>query len=338
MTKVGFQNTTFLAAVDRSTKAPEVRIPGVPGLRGALSYAVARAFEGQADLNGDGKVTVEELFNQVRAVVYQLSDQRQTPVTFAPPERDIQRDVAFALTEQARQPAVAAGGGPSPRAKITITSVDMEPPQPAASAIRISSLDPKVDLSGLQQRDSAFTVGRSSGEADLVWDPRSGDVLSGGDVVAYHVDKQELPSVIDRTAAVQSLKKLLSRSPQSMNVQPDDALHHEHSKVVVDVANVEGRALILFNIASDGTVQALYPRGGDSPFLSDSKYRLPLLVRSPFGADQMVAITSAQRLLALEQVVREYDGRRGAAGLIKLIQRYAPKDARFGSVGIFTAR
>src|SRR5579884_100829 len=46
-TELDFQGTVFLAAVDRASKAPEVRIPGVPGLRGALSYSVARAFEGQ---------------------------------------------------------------------------------------------------------------------------------------------------------------------------------------------------------------------------------------------------------------------------------------------------
>jgi caspase domain-containing protein len=338
MTKVDFQNTTFLAAVDRSTKAPEVRIPGIPGLRGALSYAVARAFEGQADVNGDGKVTVEELFNQVRAVVYQLSDQRQTPVTFAPPDRDIHRDVAFALAEEGRQPpAVAARGELPTRSRITITAVETELPQPAGNPVRISVLDQKIGLSGLQERESAFKVTHSGSDADLVWDPTSGDVLSGGDVVAYHVDKQELPSIIDRTAAVQRLKKLLSRSPQSITVQPNDAIHREHSKIVVDIANVEGRALILFNLASDGTVQALYPHG-DSPFVNESKYRLPVVVRAPFGADQVVAITSSQRMLALEQVVNEFDGRRGAAGLVKLVERYAPKDARFGSVGIFTAR
>jgi len=49
LSDIDFERTSFLAAVDRNTKAPEVRIPGVPGFRGALSYAVARAFEGAAD-------------------------------------------------------------------------------------------------------------------------------------------------------------------------------------------------------------------------------------------------------------------------------------------------
>src|SRR5439155_20004195 len=45
-TELDFDRTEFLAAVDRKTKAPEVTIPGISGLRGALSYAVARAIEG----------------------------------------------------------------------------------------------------------------------------------------------------------------------------------------------------------------------------------------------------------------------------------------------------
>ena len=49
LTPLDFKSTTFLAAVDRHTKSPEVRIPGIPGYRGALSYAMARAFEGRAD-------------------------------------------------------------------------------------------------------------------------------------------------------------------------------------------------------------------------------------------------------------------------------------------------
>ncbi len=54
-------------------------------MRGALSYAVARAIEGNADADQDGKVTLKELFANVRQVVYQLSDQRQNVVTTTSP-------------------------------------------------------------------------------------------------------------------------------------------------------------------------------------------------------------------------------------------------------------
>src|SRR5262249_51034000 len=60
LSPLDFKQTSFLAAVDRNTKAPEVHISGIPGLRGALSYAIARAFEGNADANRDGRVTIGE--------------------------------------------------------------------------------------------------------------------------------------------------------------------------------------------------------------------------------------------------------------------------------------
>ena len=96
--ELDLDRTAFLAAVDRSTKAPEVRIPGIDGLRGALSYAFARAIEGNADTDHDGKVTLKELFANIRQVVYQLSDQRQNVVTMASPNRSPDIDVAFDLT------------------------------------------------------------------------------------------------------------------------------------------------------------------------------------------------------------------------------------------------
>src|SRR5712671_3909167 len=85
--ELDLDRTAFIAAVDRYTKSPEIRVPGVDGLRGALSYAVARAFEGNADADQDGKVTLKELFANVRQVVYQLSDQRQNVVTMISPSR-----------------------------------------------------------------------------------------------------------------------------------------------------------------------------------------------------------------------------------------------------------
>src|SRR5260221_6767041 len=98
LTDLDLDKTTFLAAVDRNTKAPEIRIPGIDGFRGALSYALARAFEGSADADHDGKVTLKELFSNVRQVVYQLSDQRQNIVTKTSPGRSIETDIVFQLT------------------------------------------------------------------------------------------------------------------------------------------------------------------------------------------------------------------------------------------------
>ena len=332
LTELDFQETAFLAAVDRKTKAPEVKIPGTPGYRGALSYAVARSFEGAADSNHDGETTLEELFTQVRGVVYQLSDQRQNPVTVASPNRNIEQELAFTL---AARPTKSGG--------ITITPVDPDP-QPsktianATNVIRLASLGgPNVALSKLEQREAPFQVVKAADGADLVWDPSSRDVISQGDVIAYQVDASDLPSVVDRSAAVQGIKQLAAKAPQTIKVSPDDKLHHNDKKVTVDIMGVGGRALILFNLASDGTVQLLYPVKSDAPVVTTANYRLPVVVRAPFGADQIVAITSEQRMLALEKAVQGLDMRRTAMQMMRMVERYAPKDARIGTIGIFTA-
>src|SRR4051794_35694950 len=114
--ELDLDHTAFLAAVDRYTKAPEVRIPGIEGLRGALSYAVARAVEGSADINHDGKVTLKELFSNVRQVVYQLSDQRQNVVTISSPAQTPETDVVFELTRGVvliQGPAAREASGPA---------------------------------------------------------------------------------------------------------------------------------------------------------------------------------------------------------------------------------
>jgi hypothetical protein len=331
LTELDFKQTTLLAAVDRKTKSPEVRIPGIPGYRGALSYAVARAFEGQADDNRDGKVTLQELFTQVRGVVYQLSDQRQNPVTLASPTRNVETDIAFRLASAApsgRRPNIiveAVAEGPTASAQMPIAKV------------RIASLDKSAALSGLTPREAPFEVVGTADGADLLFDPKTGDVLANGDVVAYRVAKTDLPSIVDRAAAVSGIKQMVAKAPQPIKVSPNDQLHHDNSKVVVDIAGVGGRALVLFNIAGDGTVQALYPVGSDEPFLKSADYRLPVVVRGPYGADQVVAVTSEQRMLALEQAMQQLNGRRSAVQAMRMIEQYAPKDARVGTVGLFTA-
>ena len=93
----GFERTMVLAAAERTATAPEVRIPGESGLRGALSYAVARALEGAADENQDGQVTWDELFRYVSQVAYQLSDQRQH-VPVQPVARNAGSEVVYGRT------------------------------------------------------------------------------------------------------------------------------------------------------------------------------------------------------------------------------------------------
>ena len=355
LTELDFEKTAFLAAVDRHTKAPEVRIPGISGLRGALSYAVARAIEGRADSDGDGKITLRELFSNVRQVVYQLSDQRQNAVTLNSPNRKIATDVAFELSravtivdsapdrKKPSAPAAISAALPAPVAAAAAgTSVSPVAPKSkdnAVAPVRIASLDGKGGrLLSLAKREAPFVVVSPRDQPDLVWDPKSRDVLAGGDVIAYGAQEADLPSIIDRAAAVRAFKSMAAKAPQTIRLRPNDKLHRNGSRIEIEVSDVSGRSMVMFNIAGDGTVQTLYPVGSDPAVLKNATYRFPVQVREPFGSDQVVVITSDQRMSALEEVVRKLDRRRTAMQIVRMVERYGPADARVGSIGLFTAQ
>ncbi|HYR77032.1 MAG TPA: caspase family protein [Pyrinomonadaceae bacterium] len=335
VTDLDLDKTTFLAAVDRNTKAPEIRIPGIDGFRGALSYAVARAFEGSADDNHDGKVTLKELFANVRQVVYQLSDQRQNIVTKTSPGRPIDRDVVYQLTR-----GITSPGDIKILPKLGLqapSDAQDSPAVPRAQApIRLAALDGRTGyFANLKPRDVMIEIVRPVDNPDLIWDPNSHDVIAWGDVVAYNVDSTDLASVIDRTAAVRELKKISAKAPQLLRLTAGDEQHHNDDMVQVELSDVAQRSIVLVNVSGDGTIQLLYPLGTDQN--TASSFQISLRVREPFGADQVIAVTSTDRLPELEQVVSELNRRRAPGALIKSMMRYMPADVRVGSIGIFTA-
>lgn len=368
--ELDFDHTAFLAAVDRHTKAPEVPIPGVNGLRGALSYAVARALEGSADVNNDGKVTLKELFSNVRQVVYQLSDQRQNIVTISSPAQSPETDVAFELTRgvvliqgpaartASGQAATTPGSGPPSAPAVTAKAPTASNPATAAKAvpanvapgnaapapprpampIRLAALDGKTSyFANVTPKDVPVQAVQPTDNPDLIWDPVSHDVIAWGDVVAYGVDLASLPTVVDRTAAMRELKRMATRSPQTMRIWPDDRQQRAGQTVEVDLSDVSSRAVLLFNVSSDGTVQVLYPVGSDAALARSANLRLPLRVGEPFGAEQVIAVTSQQRMVDLETVLMQLNRRRASGQLMKSIERYLPTDARIASIGFFSA-
>jgi len=345
LTDIDFQRTAFLAAVDRNTKAPEVRIPGVPGYRGALSYAVARAFEGAADENRDGKVSQAELFEYVRQVAYQLSDQRQHVVTAGPVTREVGSEVVFERTRAVVLLDAVAKPEPRPSTPQPPSAGTAPPPAPQPSTaavplgiVRVAVLGNQRDLlANLEAREARFEVVGVKDNPDLTWDPKSRDVLAGADVVARGVDRADLGSVIDRVAAVNGFKRLAAKGPQTVRILPDDKVHKRDSRIDVQVSGVAQRSLLMFNIAGDGTVQALYPIGSDPRIVNTPDYKFPVRVSEPFGADQVVAISSKERLGDLEEALKKMSQRRTAIEVYKLVERYAPPDARIGAASLYTA-
>lgn len=334
-TALNFDRTIFLAAADRNSKAPEIKVSGIDGYRGALSYALARALDGAADTDGDGNITIKELFDYVHQVTYQLSDQRQNIVSATAPNLDVATEPVISRSVTILNPPNSKQGA-QPQLRDAMQAWGLSLP---LSPVRIAALDNNnARLAGLTPLETKYETVPSTQYPELIWDARSGDVISGGDVVARGVDKADLPAIIDRAATVRALKQIAARSVQSITLIPDARLHHGGTQVDVEVDQLDDRALLLFNIAGDGTVQLLYPHNdSDARVFDRSKYRIPIYALGPYGADQIVAVTTPHYMSNLELALKQLDKRRTSGQIIKLLSRYAENGMRLGTIGVFTA-
>jgi hypothetical protein len=350
LSPIDFQRSIFLAAVDKQSKVPEIKIEGA-GYRGALSYAIARALEGAADKKGDGRITTEEIFDYVRQFVYQLSDERQTIVAASPSDVDPRKDVIVELNRGVSVQAVSGGGASSGGGLIitpvepasigpgAVTGLPMAPPaqvERPKETIKVAFRGAKADRTDISPQ-SPFELVSVDANPDVIYDAAAQEAIAGGDVLAHNVDRKDLAGVIDRTAAVKWLKMRAGKGPQPIRVLPNDGLHRKGEQIEVSIGGVSGRNLVLFNIAGDGTVQFLYPVGADRPVIKDPEYRLSLQAREPLGADQLVAITSSVDMSQLQRMLRGLDRVRNPLRAADLVNQYARGDATLGSVGVYTA-
>ncbi|MBX4871497.1 caspase family protein [Rhizobium bangladeshense] len=316
-----YKRLTFLAAVDENTKSPEIMIPGVAQKRGALSYATARAFEGAADRNGDGVVNRRELFEYVRQSVYQFTDQRQNIFTQSPPGSDLDRAVVYAYDR--------AGAAEAEK-----SNVPPPPPEPAPIAVAALGSEPV-----LQDIDPAVIPFKLTDEtrAELVFDPEKREAIAGGDVVASEVGAGDIPFIVDRMAALDTLKRLSETNPQTVRVTPSDTVHREGERVGVTVSDLGGRKLVLFDVTGDGTVQFLYPGEREVDAEMSASFDLDLSVVAPFGTDLLVAVTSDRPMPALVEFLKQNDRRRTAGNIARRLGDVLPAGARVGFTVLYTS-
>ncbi len=208
----------------------------------------------------------------------------------------------------------------------------------ALEKIRVAVVDGQAaQLDGLAPRAASFEVVPVTSDPDLVWSARSGNATAGGQVVAYAVDRKSLPAVIDRTATVRALEKEVAARPQAIRVVSGRATARKGEQVEIEVGDVGQRALVLFGIGGDGTVQILYPRGGDERLVAARSFRRSIQIREPLGVDLIVAVSAPQPMDALEQGLLQLSRHRSAGEIPKLLAIAAPADARIGTLALSTA-
>jgi uncharacterized caspase-like protein len=306
-----YPSLTFIAAVDDRHEAPELMIGGSP--RGGASYAFARALEGQADADKDGVTTRLELIAFVRQRVLELSFGRQAPVG-AP---------ITAGSGEVRLFRVVAAG-----AKTAVEGAPHASAVPEAPAVKAPA--PKLTvLEGAPVRPSA--------ETQVLWDRRTGDLLSAaGDVLAYAVPEWALPAALDRAGAYRQLVDL-GVARLAMSIAPADRVFAAGSPFTARVEGLAGLHLVLMSLAGDGTVHYLLPRPGEDNLMLRDGHTVGLASAPPFGTDALIAIATQGKRRGLELDLRLLDGKRQPKALVETLQRHLTAADRIG-IAVYSTR
>jgi hypothetical protein len=325
-----FPRSTILMGCDTGSATPEVVLPGVPGPRGALSHAVARVFEGHGDADRDGRISEDEFLGYVRQVTYQMSAQRQIIVSYAPAQRAPGSETVAGLS---RGILVVPKGGRLPPIEATAPP----PPPSPGPTVRIASTGDASLLANLNSATvTVETVSLRDGP-ELIWDPATGDVLAGADVIARRLPGDRLRGAVERTIAVRKLKQLSLLGPETIRLLPDDRLYKRGSRLSVRIEAGKRGNIVVFNIAGDGTVQLLYPQGQD-PRRVSMPFELPKMeAQPPFGSDTVVVVASEERLTGLAEGLSSLNNRQLSLKAVELVERLMPAASGLGLVTLFTA-
>ena len=184
----------------------------------------------------------------------------------------------------------------------------------------------------------------------FTWDVGHGKVMDaqgrkiatvlGGDLEAQLARVQ---GVIDTWTTVHVLEH--SGHPLDLETQIDPAspVYHDGERIAVVVSGYRHPYLTMMNLASDGTINFVYPTEAgarhDSLTIPDGRpYRLPLQVTPPFGADHFIAITSANALTGLHQALKAIDGQPEAVSILDLLDHALDgQDYQLGIQAVFSA-
>jgi hypothetical protein len=318
------EHELYVGATLDTLVVTEIPIDGMP--RGALSYHFARAIEGSADLDGDGVITRGELQRYLAVRVREMTEARQFPViafagdgaapllpvaapaeTGAPVLRDSSRETAQTL------PVAAA---PARTDLATCLARAMPSSTPLGLALQSFDTATEAQLYAALARSAQPAAPE---DAALRWDRDSGAITSlHGDIVTtLPVGAQDqiahLRAVVEKWQVLPAFNRLGEcLAPLDVSLAPGYGTHCEGAQVEVTISPRKGSYLTMFNIASDGTLQHLYPvaRYGDPlQFPPEQPWSMPLEVSAPFGGDHLIALASTTDPSALIAALGAFDGR-----------------------------
>lgn len=307
-------NVTMLAATSEALPVPEVVIDGRS--RGALSWAFARAVEGNADRDRDGSVTRIELEDYVLATVRMRSESLQTPVFTPMTARDAD-EVLFGITPVAQMASTARPAQKTSR-------------RPMVRA-RDLGFDPLLPLT--VKGTDVIPENVTKAEHAFEWDASTGLFRSpNGEVVAEKVSPFTVSDIVSKFILLDFLKAIASRNPGKVIVSPEKQIYLAGEHIRFDAIRGGYRNMLVFNLANTGEVQFL-----DMVLDGEPQFRTPLKemkVVEPYGSDHLVVVSSNIPLEAIGAVLQ-----RGVAPkelLATLSQRIDGTDTSIAILPLYT--
>lgn len=299
-------NLVYVGAAQDNQFALEGPLPrGDSPPRGLLTYALEGALKDRrpngrlaADLDDNGQLSLSELASSLETRTRELSSTQQWSSAAVPPRNE--RSVVF-------QP--------------------LKPPSPDDRPIEVKPADQQAaDLLG--EKGPWASIPR--GVPDLTWNAQEGWVTdSRGDRVAENLKTPEqLTGVIVKRRAISQLAAVANERQLKVEIgpKPKGQLYRRGETVdlVVTHTGDSGAFLTAFNLASDGTVQRLYPLDGEGTGEMGAGQTRVVLGRTkavaPFGVDNVVAIATPAEPSVLRAALKRIDGKREAAVAQGLVQ------------------
>jgi hypothetical protein len=305
-----FKVVTFVGATEESRIIPEVPISGAP--RGALSFAFARALDGKADADGDGRITQAELVAFLVPQVHSLAEGQQTPQVLPP------RPGGEVLIDR------STGAAPAPP----------PPPAPGGALLRLAVAGGSA---ALPQAPNVALV--KEGEHDLVWNVAAGTVehVVGGRV-AENVTPATIGPILGKWAALKWLQESARGTPAEFQVLTGHQRYAVGQRIDVTLKGMRLPYLTLFNLPPDGRVE-FFIRPNE--VTTDWRDKAPAFQFEPkdppFGAEHMVAILTAEVMTDLQRALQAMTTADRALGLRQVLeQMLGGREFQLGEVGIYT--
>lgn len=338
-------NIFNLSGVPDDGEVEEITDPETKQPRGALSIAFAKALRNAAT-NKERGISAENLKHLVTENVRMLTEGRQ--------KLQAAGNTAFVIP-------IKVTGTPDPTAT-TATK------KPITFTVFVTNVPPVLSDNKWNTVLGQAIATQDSQTASAIWDISNAKIYALGDIIydgtqnklqgdgtrAFSRAQPAAPTptgvadiayatkVFDKLIAVEKIKQRSSTKTPTMVLKPSDQLHRNGKTVTLEASGQEYPYLTVFNIASDGTINNLYPLqdGNIKDPLEiplDKPYQLSLNVEPPYGSDHFVVIFSDSPLKGLHKDLQEMNGGANAHKVDAALDRALPGSKyQIGIHGVFT--